>query len=184
MLLRHAKSAWPEDVPDHDRPLAPRGVRDAPVAGRWLRQAGFVPDHVVCSTALRARETWQLAQAELRAQPAVLLEQEVYGASADSLLDLVRRLPPAARTGLLVGHAPGLPDLALMLAARSEPDGGQAAGQAADPALDLMRAKFPTAAIAVLALTGPWSELNPGRARLTDFVTPRELGGTGDGRRH
>ena len=65
MLLRHAKSAWP-DVPDHDRPLAGRGRRNAPVMGRWLRTNGYVPDQVLCSTARRARETWQLAQHRAR----------------------------------------------------------------------------------------------------------------------
>ena len=70
MVLRHAKSAWP-DVPDHERPLARRGQRDAPVMGRWLRAAGHVPDQVLCSTARRARETWQLAQAGLGATPQV-----------------------------------------------------------------------------------------------------------------
>ena len=78
MLLRHAKSAWP-DVADHERPLARRGRKDAPVAGRWLRAAGLVPDRVVCSTAKRARQTWQLAAAELEASPAVSFDRQVYG---------------------------------------------------------------------------------------------------------
>src|ERR1700761_5387448 len=67
VLLRHAKSDYPEEVPDHDRPLAKRGRRDAPVVGRWLAESGHVPDAVVCSTALRARETWELAAAALAA---------------------------------------------------------------------------------------------------------------------
>src|ERR1035441_5301802 len=74
VLLRHAKSAW-LDVPDHDRPLAKRGLRDAPGAGRWLRQAGYVPDLVVCSTARRTSETWELAAAELGASPPVRFER-------------------------------------------------------------------------------------------------------------
>ena len=78
ILLRHAKSAWP-DVPDHDRPLAPRGHRDAPAAGRWLRKSGDIPDRVVCSTARRARETWELAGEKLRAEPEVVFEPRVYG---------------------------------------------------------------------------------------------------------
>src|ERR1700735_5163878 len=91
ILLRHAKSAWPDDVPDHDRPLAPRGRRDAPVAGRWLRQSDHVPDRVLCSTARRARETWQLAEEKLGADPQTLLEERVYNASTADLLDLARR---------------------------------------------------------------------------------------------
>jgi phosphohistidine phosphatase len=184
VLLRHAKSAWPQDVPDRNRPLAPRGRRDAPMAGRWLRQAGCAPDHVLCSTARRARETWQLALAELGAQPPAVFEPEVYGASAGGLLDLVRRLPSAARTGLVVGHAPGLPELALMLAAGTGRDDRQAAARTAGTALDRMRAKFPTGAIAILDLSGLWSELAPGRARLTCFVTPREMHATRYGQQH
>jgi phosphohistidine phosphatase len=175
VLLRHAKSAWPDDVPDHDRPLARRGRRDAPAAGRWLGRAGYVPDHVLCSTARRARQTWQLAQAELAAQPAVSFDPAVYAASADGLLDLVRRQPPTTRTLVVVGHDPALPVLALAVAAASAASRGQPSAQAPVTAFERMRAKFPTAAIAVLELAGPWSELAPGRARLTSFVTPHVM---------
>jgi phosphohistidine phosphatase len=175
VLLRHAKSAWPDDVPDHDRPLGQRGRRDAPVAGRWLGLAALGPDHVLCSTARRARETWQLAEAELDPQPpAASFEPRVYAASAHSLLDLARHLPDSARIVLIVGHGPGLPELALELAAGTGPhDGGPDDQMAATP-LARLRAKFPTAAIAVLEFGGPWSGLAPGRARLTSFVTPRD----------
>ena len=116
VLLRHAKSAWP-DVPDYERPLARRGQRDAPVIGRWLRRAGHVPDQVLCSTARRARETWQLAQAGLGTTPAVSFDDAVYQGSAGQLLDVIRRAPPVARTLLIVGHDPAIPELALTLAA-------------------------------------------------------------------
>jgi phosphohistidine phosphatase len=175
VLLRHAKSAWP-DLPDHERPLAGRGRRDAPVMGRWLRTAGHVPDRVLCSTARRTRETWQLAQPELGAGPPVSFEDRVYEASAAQLLDLARHTPPAVETLLIVGHAPGIPDLALMLAGAGAPAGGGGESGAVPPdAADRMRAKFPTAAVAVLAFTGPWDQLGPGTARLTAFVIPRDL---------
>ncbi|HUB42627.1 MAG TPA: histidine phosphatase family protein [Streptosporangiaceae bacterium] len=175
VLLRHAKSAWPDDVPDHDRPLGRRGRRDAPAAGRWLREAGCVPDYVLCSTARRARETWQLAQVELRAEPTVAFEPGVYDASADGLADLVRRLPPAARIVMVVGHDPGLPELALELARNDDARGDKTGSGAAATSLDRMRTKFPTATIAVLELSGPWSELAPGRTRLASFVAPVEM---------
>lgn len=179
MLLRHAKSAWP-DVPDHERPLAPRGRRDAPVMGRWLRQAARIPDHALCSTALRARQTWQLAEGALLERPPVTFEHSIYGASAASLLDLVRHVPSAARTVLIVGHDPAVQDLALALAAPSrDADRATTTGAESPDALDRMRTKFPTAAIAVLELTGPWSQLETGQARLASFVTPRELSGHG-----
>jgi phosphohistidine phosphatase len=175
VLLRHAKSAWP-DLPDHERPLAGRGRRDAPVMGRWLRGAGHVPDRVLCSTARRTRETWQLAQPELGTAPPVTFEDQVYEASAAQLLDLARHAAPAVKTLLIVGHAPGIPELALMLAGAAAPAGGSGGSGAVPPAaVDRMRAKFPTAAIAVLELTGPWDQLGPGAARLTSFVTPRDV---------
>jgi phosphohistidine phosphatase len=165
LLLRHAKSAWP-DVADHERPLARRGRRDAPFAGRWLRTAARVPDCIVCSTARRARETWQLAAAELDASPAASFDQRVYGAAAGELLDLARETAPGARRLLIVGHDPAMQQLTLTLASARTDD---------SDALDRVRDKFPTAAIAVLEFTGTWQELGPGQARLINFVVPRDL---------
>jgi phosphohistidine phosphatase len=173
--MRHAKSAYPGGVPDHDRPLGPRGRRDAPVAGRWLRLAGCAPDYVLCSTARRARETWQLAEGGLGARPPVAFEPGIYEASAVSLLELVRRLPGTVRTLLVVGHDPGLPQLGLVLAAENATRERQAAVRTSGTASDRIRAKFPTAAIAVLEFSGPWSELAPSSALLTGFATPREM---------
>lgn len=173
VLIRHAKSAWP-DVPDDERPLGKRGRRDAPVIGRWLAAADCEPDLVLCSPARRTRETWQLASAALGATPPVTLESVIYGGSAASLLDLVRHAPGAARTVALVGHDPGIPDLALMLSGARD-DAAPAAREAA--ALDRIREKFPTAAVAVLAFSGSWAQLGRTRAHLAEFVTPRDLAG-------
>lgn len=161
VLLRHAKSAWPE-VADHERPLAKRGRRDAPKVGRWLGSSDYLPDAVVCSTALRARETWDLASAELPPDllPAVRYEPRVYEASVLGLLMLVREFDPAWRTVIVVGHNPGLAELTVGLA-----------GQDSDrpPA-------FPTAFVAVLGLPGSWAEAAPGEADLLAFTIPAELG--------
>lgn len=207
VLLRHAKSSWTENVPDHMRPLAGRGRRAAPLAGRWLWAEGYVPGLVLCSTARRARQTWQLAESGLLdaaeaggpaepgtgSAPPVSYEREVYHASAAGLLDLLHRQPASVRTLALVGHEPGMSELALALAGAADEAQGPppAAGLAAEPGgaaasgsgLARLRAKFPTAAIAVLASAGDWSRLGPGQARLIRFVTPRELqaGGGGGG---
>jgi len=161
VLLRHAKSAWPE-VADHERPLAPRGRRDAPAAGRWLREHGYLPDLVVCSPARRTRETWQLAAPQLPLTPRVDLSPEAYPGDATRLATLVRRTPTAVHTLLLIGHNPGIQDLLLTLAADS-----------GDDALERARTKFPTAGIAVLELAGPWTQLRDHGARLTEFAVPR-----------
>jgi phosphohistidine phosphatase len=170
VLLRHAKSAWP-DVADHERPLAGRGRRDAPRAGRWLRQAGYVPDLVVCSTALRARQTWQLAAAELASSLPVRFEPRLYGASADDLLELVRQSPSEVETLLVVGHEPTMRELALLLASAAADADASDSGR-----LERVRLKFPTAAIAVLACAGGWSDLRPGTAGLADFAVPADFG--------
>jgi phosphohistidine phosphatase len=175
VLFRHAKSAWP-DVPDHDRPLAGRGVRAAPVMGRWLRDAGLVPGQVLCSTARRARETWQFAQAGLAASPPVTFDGRIYAAAPADLLAVIREVPPATGTLLLIGHNPAIEDLARLLAAA--PVGSRTGGSDRSD-LDRMRSKFPTAAIAVLRFGGTWRGLAPGRARLTAFVTPRDVGAEG-----
>jgi phosphohistidine phosphatase len=149
--------------------------------GRWLRGAGLVPDLVLCSTARRARETWQFAQPGLAATPPVSFEDRIYGEDATELLALIREVPAATGTLLLIGHNPAIEDLALMLAAPG-PDPGAVGPDAADHgALERMRAKFPTAAIAVLQAAGTWRAVAPGRARLTAFVTPRDLPMSSDG---
>ncbi|MFD7320368.1 SixA phosphatase family protein [Streptomyces sp. NPDC059875] len=162
VVLRHAKSAWPEGVPDHDRPLGPRGLRDAPAAGRWLVDAACLPELVLCSTARRARATWELAAAEMDGTPRTRHEDRIYAADCHSLLDVVHEVPPDVGTLLLVGHNPGLQDLILLLA-----------GETLGDALQRAQTKFPTSAIAVLTRPGAWSAFEPGTALLTDLAVPR-----------
>ncbi len=163
LVLRHAKSAWPQGVPDHERPLAPRGRRDAPAAGRALAEADLLPDLAVCSTAVRARQTWELASAQWGTPPPVRFERRVYAADVSDLLAVVHEAPAQVDTLLLVGHNPGLEELVLDLA-----------GDGLDDALDEVRLKFPTSAIAVLAWRGTvWSDLASGTALLTDVIVAR-----------
>jgi phosphohistidine phosphatase len=167
ILLRHAKSDWTEDLPDHDRPLAKRGRRDAPVIGRWLRDRGYLPDVVVCSTACRTRQTWDLVAAELGdATPEVRFESRAYGASSHALLYLARELPPGCRAALLVGHNPGISELATALAA-----GVTGSAEGTHP----RRISFPTAGVAVLEFAADWPDLAPGHAQLADVVIPADL---------
>ncbi|MEU0333604.1 histidine phosphatase family protein [Streptomyces sp. NPDC006193] len=163
VVLRHAKSARPEGVEDHRRPLAPRGLRDAPAAGRALAASGSLPDLALCSTAVRARRTWELASAEWGTPPPVRFDARLYAAGADRLLEVVREVPPEVETLLLVGHNPGLEELVRALAA----DG-------LDDTLERVRAAFPTCAVAVLDWRGAgWPALAPGTALLTSFTVPR-----------
>src|SRR5215471_2151811 len=135
VLFRHAKSAWP-DVPDHDRPLARRGIQAAPLMGRWLREAGLLPGQVLCSTARRARETWQFAQTGLAATPPVTFDVRIYEGAAMGLLTVIREVPPATGTLLLIGHNPAIEDLARLLAGASV---GPGTGGSHHSDLDRMR---------------------------------------------
>jgi phosphohistidine phosphatase len=168
MLLRHAKSDWP-DVPDRDRPLAKRGERDAPVIGRWLHDHGYQPEIVVCSAALRTRQTWDLMAPELGGSPSVTFEPRAYAASAITLLYLVRELPAACRSALLIGHNPGVSELASTLL---EAAGDSASGEAAPGSPGL---RFPTAAVAILEFGGDWAGLALAQARLLAYTSPGDL---------
>jgi len=162
-LLRHAKSSWDDPtLPDHARPLAPRGRRDAKRIAEHVREHGIAPELVLCSSARRTRETLKLLRPSLAA-PNVRTEDGLYGASAHELVERLHAVPKAVASVLLIGHNPGLEDLALLLSS-SGPD------------LERVREKFPTAALATLALRdASWSRLSAGDAELTAYVVPKQL---------
>ncbi|MBR7829534.1 histidine phosphatase family protein [Actinospica sp. MGRD01-02] len=164
ILLRHAKSDWPGNAPDHERPLAERGRRDAPAMGRWLRDSGYRPDRVLCSTALRTRQTWDLVRDELGDEPPTEFEPRVYGATVQELLDVIAGAPAEAGTVLVIGHNPGLEYLSLTLA-----------GDAPTEERERLRVKFPTASAAVFEWSGAWNEVAAGKTRLVRFMTPHDL---------
>lgn len=160
VLLRHAKSAYPDGVPDHDRPLAKRGIREAALAGDWLR-ANLCPiDAVLCSTATRARET--LARTGINA-PAHYVDR-LYGATAGTVIEEINRVANDVTTLLVVGHEPTTSEVVLILAGANGTD---------TAALERISEKFPTSSIAVLRVDGGWSDVEPGSAALVDFHVPR-----------
>ncbi|MCZ4091099.1 SixA phosphatase family protein [Sinorhizobium psoraleae] len=165
MLLRHAKSAWPEGVADQRRPLAGRGRKAAPVIGDYMARTGLIPDLALVSIARRAQETWALVSEAL--PPDIVAENAagIYEVGAPAILATIRAVEPSIHRLLLVGHNPGLTELALMLAG----DGDAAA-------LARLRDKFPTAGLAVLDFNvEQWSDVSPGKGRLIRFVTPHML---------
>jgi len=139
ILLRHAKSDWSGGEADIDRPLAKRGRRQAPQAGRWLSANIKSIDLAVVSPARRARSTWDLVSAELTAPPPTQIDDRVYGDSGGGLLDVVRELPDDVATVVLVGHNPELENLVCHLTDSSVP--------------------MPTSGLAVIEVTDSWSNL-------------------------
>ena len=164
-LLRHAKSSWDApNLPDRLRPLAPRGVRAAKAMARHMRAAGVDPDLVLCSPARRAVQTCEGVAPGVPPDTAVEIDEAVYHAEGDELLDRLRQVPSGIGSVLLVGHNPGLQDLAVELVGSG------------DPGLrERLVTKFPTGALATIEVQGEWHELTWGAATLVAVIVPREL---------
>lgn len=160
-LLRHAKSSWDDpDLPDYERPLAPRGERAARKIAENARRQGIAPELVLCSTALRARQTLAAVLPVFPGEVEIRLEDGLYGAGVSQVLGRVREVDESVGSVLVVGHNPTLHELAVALTGRGD-------------ALE----RFPTGALATVAFRAPWAKLTDGGAELQGFVVPRELDG-------
>lgn len=162
LLIRHAKSDWDHPgLPDHDRPLNARGLRDAPAMAAALKQRGVSPDRIVSSTAVRAMMTakrlaggMDYPEEKLRRKP------ELYLAPPAILLAVVQQLDEEAGTVMIVGHNPGMHEAAAALSPGGGPGG------------------FPTLSVARFEIAADyWGLVEWGSARLVEFLTPRSLGG-------
>jgi len=162
VLMRHGKSDYPAGVVDHDRPLAPRGEREAGLAGQWLRSGVVEPpvQAVLCSTATRTRQT--LTRSGIEA-PTEFLER-LYGATPGAIIDEINKVHHAVGTLLVIGHEPAMSHLALGL---NGAEGGNVT------AAEYIASKYPTSALAVLRVNGAWAGLELGGAALTMFYVPR-----------
>ena len=164
ILLRHAKSDWDSGARgDFDRPLAARGRRDAPRMGRWLRENGFVPGLILCSPALRTRETIAAVNDHLQvAEQNIVYEDAIYGASLGALTGLVEKHGKCGGTLMMTGHNPGISELLGFLCAT--PPGSTADGKI-----------MTTAAAAVLEFERPELMAMAGAGELLSLIRPREL---------
>ncbi len=160
VLMRHAKSDYPPGVVDHDRPLAPRGVREAGLAGDWLRSQVPTIDAVLCSTAVRVRET--LATAAIDAP--ISFVGSLYDAAPDTVIEEINGVGDEVSTLVVIGHEPAMSQVVLALADADRSDA---------VAAESISTKFPTSAIAVLQTGVPWQQLEPGGAALVTLHVPR-----------
>jgi phosphohistidine phosphatase len=165
-LLRHAKSGWSNPtLPDRDRPLATRGVTDAPLMGRAMAERGIDPELVLCSSARRTRDTLALVLPELRVEPKVVYEDALYHASPEAMLEMIHAIQPGANRVMLVGHNPEIQAFALDLV-----------GSGPKHFRDRVRAKYPTAALAVINFSGGlWTSVMVNSGTLNLFLSPRDL---------
>jgi phosphohistidine phosphatase len=166
MLLRHAKSNWPEGVADRDRPLATRGREAAPVIGRYLAEELLLPDLVLVSPARRTAETWELVAPMLSDRPPSRIEPRIYEAPSQRLLQVVQEVEPAVRSLMMIGHNPGFEELASSLVSHGDRYAAARLNQ-----------KYPTCGLAVLDFAiDDWRDLVLRSGRLDRFVTPASLG--------
>jgi phosphohistidine phosphatase len=153
IVMRHAKAGELPGGPDFERVLRPRGQHDSAAAGRWLASRGLRPDLVLCSAARRTRQTWQRVAKELGGKPELSVERRLYQADSDDLIEIIRETGEQVATLMYVGHNPAAAELAGLLT-RTEPD-------------------FPTAAIAVIAMSADWAGTASGTGELVASWTPK-----------
>jgi phosphohistidine phosphatase len=161
-VLRHAKSSWDDSsIDDHDRPLSGRGRRAARRIAEYMEAEDIRPQLVLCSTAARARQTLDAIGDGMETVEVV---GDLYLASGHEVVARLRKVDTDVASVMVIGHNPGMQELVLMLAS----SGGD---------LGRVQEKFPTAALATLAIDGTWSDLSGGKGRLVSLVLPRELAG-------
>jgi len=165
LLLRHAKSSWDDaKLADRDRPLNERGERAVHIMRRAMRKLGLAPDLILVSP---ARRTLQTLEALEPWDETPLIEQSdlLYLATQQQLLTVLRDIPETVRSVLLIGHNPGMHELAQVLMAAMAPT----------EATQRLAAAYPTGALAEFTIPGPWLRIGSGAGRLIRFLTPREL---------
>lgn len=167
-LLRHAKAVPAEPaLDDHDRALAVRGMHDASAMARYMRKNGFIPELVLSSNSARTHQTTELVLREFEARSDY--RGTLYLAEAGKILALVQATPADVASVMVVGHNPGMEDLANLLA--REP-----VRRKERVRRDVLEEKFPTAALAVLDFDiAKWRDIRPGEGALVDFVRPKDI---------
>jgi phosphohistidine phosphatase len=168
LLLRHAKSSWDDPaLSDHARPLNARGRRAAAAIAQAMRELGLGPDLVLVSS---ARRTLQTLEALTPFEDAALIEpmDALYLAPWRRLLEALQEVPETVRSVLLIGHNPGLHELALVLA-------GPQAVSRGGAGMQRLAEGYPTGALAEFTIASPWRLLESGGGRLVRFIQPRDL---------
>lgn len=161
ILTRHAKSAWDDPLtPDHDRPLNERGKAAAADLGQWLASRGYVPEKVLCSDAVRTRQTWSGIAPALPATPVMELKPALYHAGVDVMLAVLKNAK--ADVVMMIGHNPGIAEFAAKLVAKAP--------------LNAEFDRYPTGATLVVDFVADsWDQIEFGHGIVDDFVIPKEL---------
>lgn len=170
ILFRHAKAERSEPGErDIARPLIERGRKDAARMGAYMATHALVPERVLVSPAVRTQETWKCASGAFRPAPAAVTAERLYDATAHTIFAVIKDVPPTAHSALVVGHNPGLHELAQMLIASGDIE-----------AREHLAEKLPTSSLVIVDFAADaWARLHPHSGRLERFVTPKSLETTG-----
>lgn len=162
ILMRHAKSSWESDVDDMHRPLSNRGRRDAEAAGRELVERGLTVDVALVSPAARARETWEGVKAGGVTAGEERTADAVYHRTADDIVAAIREVDGRARTVIVIGHSPTIPEAVDLVAERG-------------PTKDwfALDTKYPTSGTAIVELDAEWADVGDELGSLVAFRVPR-----------
>ena len=159
LILRHAKSSWNHpELSDFERPLNKRGRQAAPRMGRWIAENNLAPGVVICSTAKRAQQTYQLVQDVVNWDVETVHTDELYLAPAHTYIQHLSQLPDNISTAMVIGHNPGMEELVSQLSGEYQ--------------------SMPTCALAVITLdVNVWSQLSAKvcSGQIQHHVLPREL---------
>ena len=167
LLFRHAKAERSDPgMEDRSRKLVERGRKDAASIGAYMAAHALKPDRVMTSPATRTQETWKHAAAAFKPAPGGSAVEPLYGATSHEILDVIKQAPASAHTLLIVGHNPGLHELAIMLVASGDIE-----------TREQMREKLPTSGLLIIDFAfDDWAKLHPQSGRLERFVSPKSLG--------
>lgn len=167
LLFRHAKAERSQPgMEDQARRLVDRGRKDAAKVGAYMASHALIPDRVLTSPSARTQETWKSASTAFRPTPAATTVERLYDATAQAILHVVKEANPAAHTLLIIGHNPGLHELAVMLIASGDVE-----------ARERLREKLPTSGLVIIDFAfDNWAKLHPQCGRLERFITPKSLG--------
>jgi phosphohistidine phosphatase len=166
MLLRHAKSDWSSSgVQDVARPLNNRGASAARLMGGYMARHSLMPQRVLCSPSRRTRETWAGVATQWPEEVEIIFDERLYAATPQVVLSIIRAQNDAKRSLLVIGHNPGLQEMAELLIAAGDVE-----------LRERLREKFPTAALAVIDFAvNKWGRVHNRSGRLDRYVTPRSI---------
>lgn len=166
LLFRHAKAErGVPGTPDRDRALIERGRKDAAKIGAYMATHHLMPDRVMMSPSVRTQETWKACASALKKEPGAMSVEKLYDATQHTIFGVIKDAPSSAHTLMVIGHNPGLHELALMLIASGDVD-----------ARERLREKLPTSGLVIIDFAfDDWNRLHPQSGRLERFVSPKSL---------